>query len=310
MAEHKPFFKSSDFLMIIKISIFGILAIIAIALFVLKINRQYDLNKNTDIFVFIEGGSFVQQDTDAVTGKEYASFTHSILSFKIAKYETTYQLWHDVYRWAKKNGYFFAHPGREGALGKPGHLAVRYLGEPVTCVSFYDVIVWCNAYSQMRDLTPVYYDNGGQLIRDSREANMEAFSKMVINRSADGFRLPTEGEHRFAAACRGKYENPAVNQDMAYLPKPVTLTDENELGLCGMSGNVWEWCWDWDGSLPENSQQDYQGPDSGTGKIIAGGRAFCSGMLFAGNRVGIMPYYCNTYIGFRLAKNVADKDSK
>ncbi|MDR2491192.1 MAG: hypothetical protein LBD20_07310 [Spirochaetaceae bacterium] len=40
--------------------------------------------------------------------------TVTVSNFKIAKYETTYELWKGVYDWAVLSGYTYAHVGREG----------------------------------------------------------------------------------------------------------------------------------------------------------------------------------------------------
>ena len=38
-----------------------------------------------------------------------------------------------------------------------------------------------------------------------------------------------------------------------------------------MSGNVFEMCWDWDGLLDGDMQNDYAGPTTGEYRILRGG---------------------------------------
>ena len=56
---------------------------------------------------------------------------------------------------------------------------------------------------------------------------------------------------------------------------PAGAKLKNELGLYDMSGNVWEWCWDWhaaypDGALASNTDAG-RGAASGTDRIVRGG---------------------------------------
>jgi len=38
-----------------------------------------------------------------------------------------------------------------------------------------------------------------------------------------------------------------------------------------MSGNVYEWCWDWKAGYPDEAQNDPVGPSSGSGRMLRGG---------------------------------------
>jgi len=144
-------------------------------------------------------------------------------------------------------------------------------------VSWYDAIEFCNRLSQSKGLTPAYTING---------------TEVTWNRSANGYRLPTEAEWEYAARAGTK--------------TPFTTSSTGELqhpwGLVNIPGDIWEWCWDWYGKYPSNAQNNPAGADSGTSRVMrAGTFSMCSPR---GEVVRLRshsdPTYGGDFIGFRL----------
>ncbi len=274
--------------------------------------------------VLITGGTFTQ--TSPNQDSELESFDHTVSDFHLGKFEVTYDLWYTVYQWAITNGYTFANEGREGNDGTVGAFPTLAKYEPVTYINWRDMIVWCNAYSQLVELTPCY-TYSALIIKDSRDTNALACDNAVCNWNANGYRLPTEGEWQYAASNKG-----ATSYDYAsglpiiinnYIPyelteaKFVARISENSGGtthiigstefpsaltLWDVSGNVFEMCWDRYGNYPITQQIDYRGPGNGTYRIVRGGCFWSTSC-----QIGYRDYescddnYSST--GFRVAKS-------
>ena len=78
----------------------------------------------------------------------------------------------------------------------------------------------------------------------------------------------------------------------------------NSLGLYDMSGNVWEWCWDWYGPYSGGGvQTDPVGASSGTYRVRRGGSWYYSAAgVRSAYRYYSTPLDRYSALGFRLVR--------
>jgi len=212
--------------------------------------------------VFVEGGSFMM-GSNYGDPDEKPEHGVRISSFLIGKCQVTQELWESVMR------------------NNPSSL--KGANRPVESVNWYDAIEFCDELSRKEGLTPCY--------RKEMIAKEGFFSRLVgvqeevviCDFSANGYRLPTEAEWEYAARggnkskgykYSGSNDLDAVgwyNKNSGDQTKDVSGKRPNELGIYDMSGNVWEWCWDWYGDYGSSSQTDPRGPNSGSARVFRGG---------------------------------------
>lgn len=273
-----------------------------------------------------------RNNLDYVIGEDTQAYTaeRSLNPFSINKFETTYSLWYTVKNRAEKIGYYFQNPGQGGSYGKRGAAPTdENNAQPVTMISWYDAIVWCNALSEIRGKTPCYTYNG-EILRDSSDT--AACDLCECDWDADGYRLPSESEWEYAARRtkigfqRGDLVSGQVSDDpeegllyawnfdnagatrivgtagLPFDPENIAYPatgNSNSAGLFDMSGNVLEFCWDWFGDY---TSKDVYGTPVGFERVSRGGSwSAYTLFLFAGDRYSFDPNECYNYMGFRFA---------
>ncbi|MDP8232945.1 MAG: formylglycine-generating enzyme family protein, partial [Candidatus Zophobacter franzmannii] len=112
---------------------------------------------------------------------------------------------------------------------------------PVEKISWYDAVKYCNKLSEKEGLTKCYSGSG---------------KKIQCNFNANGYRMPTEAEWKYAAQGGSQsngytYSGSDIIGDVGWYiansgkkTHSVGQKEPNELGIYDMSGNVYEWCQD------------------------------------------------------------------
>jgi formylglycine-generating enzyme required for sulfatase activity/serine/threonine protein kinase len=172
---------------------------------------------------------------------------------------------------------------------------------PVENVSFYDVIEYCNAKSLKDGLTPAYDYYGTEIICDF---------------DANGYRLPTEAEWELAAKAGVgnsflRFSGSDKPDEVAWFAEnsnarthPVGSKKPNAIGIHDMSGNIYEWVWNWYTPYSHRISNLYSGPESGTDKVIRGGSWYHNEALMRNTaRNYAKPFVKNGYIGFRVVRS-------
>lgn len=270
--------------------------------------------------VLIPGGGFQMGDARGETSSDPVRFVY-VSPFLIQNTETTKEEWDMVRTWGSANGYTDLVVGQSKGPNHPVQ---------ATNLSWYQVVKWCNARSQMEGLTPCYTVSGAVY----KTAN----SIPDCNWAANGYRLPTQAEWEKAARggltgkrfplgdtishSQANYFSTTVSYDLSpsdgYHPvyndgeepytAPVGSFAPNGFGLYEMTGNVSERCWDWHSTTYFNSQPDTdpRGPSTGDRKISRGGHyqvvTFNNNVAFRLEH--ILPTHSTIRNGFRPVRGV------
>lgn len=190
---------------------------------------------------------------------------------------------------------------------------------PVECVSWYDCLVYCNKRSIAEGLTPCYSINGKTNPSDwgTVPTSINAtWNAATCNFSANGYRLPTEAEWEYLArggntsnSGQTTYSGSDTITDVAWYYEnsgekthEVKKKQANAKGLYDMTGNVWEWCWDWYGTITTNTPST--GASSGSDRVGRGGGWSRSADYCAvQNRYSRNPISRYDTFGFRLVRS-------
>lgn len=213
--------------------------------------------------------------------------------YEIAKTEVSSSLWKEVYEWAIQKNYKFTHDDFVSSE------------LPITNITWYDAIVWCNAYSEKNNLMPCYYSSKNEIIKDATNSPLCDFVQFNIENT--GYRLPKGAEWEVAAR-GGNPDSDAWNfiyaggnnlNELGWYSEnsdgtlhALAKKQPNSLGLYDMTGNVWEWCYDW--YNPEETARVNRG-----GGVISG-----ADLCKVSENGSNYPHVKDSHLGFRLARSI------
>ena len=281
------------------------------------------------------GDTFLEGNAD-----ELPVHTNSIGGFMMDRFEVCNKSMCEVMQWAFDNGHVDVYGSVvSNIIGDPQTLMVlppqnmtfatgtfsvvinrEY--HPAVSVTWYGAQAYCTYRSMIEELEPC--------------TDLDDWSCAWSN---SGYRLPTEAEWEKAArggvtgqrypwgniidSGKANYLNsgdpfesttvrttPVGHFDDLQVPFGANMT--NGYGLYDVTGNAWEWCWDWYGTnyYAVSSETDPLGPPSGDYRVMRGGSwvnaavPVSSSLLRLSTRFPYAPAAWGTAIGFRAVRRM------
>ncbi len=161
---------------------------------------------------------------------------------------------------------------------KPTHsvtLSNYYMGETEVTQGLWQAVMGSNPSN--------FKGDSSRPVEQVSWEDCQTFLSRLNSLTGQQFHLPTEAQWEYAARggnkSRGyKYSGSNDLGSVAWYDDnsgskthPVKTKSPNELGLYDMSGNVYEWCSDWDGSYSSGSQTNPTGASSRSFRVHRGG---------------------------------------
>ncbi len=258
----------------------------------------------------------------AVTVGEFRQFVEDASYQTLAETDGGSNFWEGS-EWKKKAGVNWRH-NEKGQLRPP-----EESDHPVLHVSWYDAVEYCNWRSRKEGLQEAYDINRSPKVVNENLKDDPLKWAVTCNWKANGYRLPTEAEWEYAARQGGRGGRFGNGKDIAdpkeinfgaveehkqpysvvgeYRSRTVpvgSLKCPNGLGLHDMSGNVWEWCWDWYAEYPTKAEENPRGPEQGSYRVLRGGGwSYTPQYCRAAYRSTWRPSDRYGNLGFRLARS-------
>ena len=300
-----------------KIGMLAVLAVAVIGITGCRVQTESDIDEAPEVFRKIPGVSITGTESWVPTSKVFVSGRAlEIKPFYMSEQEVTRA------RYKKVMG---SDPSKAKAHDKDGNeLPGNAVGNnPVNSVNWYDALVYCNKRSIKEKLTPCYKINGSTNpddwgtppTKDDKDDsdNNKKWNAAECDFTANGYRLPTEAEWEWAAR-GGKNYTYAGSDDVnevawyeANTKKKGTMEAKtkkaNGYELYDMSGNVWEWCWDWY-SASVSATTPASGSPSGDKRCLRGGSWYNAEKDVHVERRGYnLPKFPLANFGFRVVRN-------
>lgn len=261
-------------------------------------------------FVLVEAGTFKMGSNEGYGDNKPVHEVTITTPFYMGKYEVTQA------EYEKYCSYGSSSPSSSYGDGD---------NYPAYYVSWYDALVYCNKRSMAEGLTPCYSINDSTdpaAWGDVPTSSNSTWNAVICNWNANGYRLPTEAEWEYAARAgdntvesltySGTSDVNQLGEYAWYYSNSNSTTHEagtklpNAFGLYDMSGNVWEWCWNWftdSYNAETEGGSDPTGSSAGSYRVYRGGSwgsdsgfcaVSCRSSSYPGDRVSIL--------GFRVVR--------